>query len=82
MAEKQTSNCPAQAIVDLSPEQIEKIKPFVEQWQNSKGLVIGSLGEHNGDYRIGFRQVPTETGKQIIRIVDEYYEGEKSDVNS
>ena len=78
MSDKKTSNCPAEAIVDLTPEQIEKLKPFLEKWQTGKGLVIGSMGEMNGNYKIGFRQVPTETGRQIIEIVDEYYKGESN----
>lgn len=81
MSEKFSSKCPPQALVNLSAEQIDQMKSVINQWEQSKGLVIGSLGELDGIYNIGFRQFPTEIGKQIIQIVNDYYKGE-TNVNS
>lgn len=81
MSEPKSSKCPPDVVVNLSPEQQVEMKSTIEKWQSSKGLIIGSLHDKDGKYLIGFRQFPTEIGNQIIKIVNDYYEG-GNNVNS
>jgi hypothetical protein len=78
MSEKHSSNCPPQVVIRLNQFQVDEMRSNIDLWQENKGLVIGSFHEKNGKYLVGFRQFPTEVGDQIIKIVNEYYEGESN----
>ena len=84
MSDIKTSKIAAEVVIDPTDEQLMQLSMFIEQWKNSKGLVVGAFAEREGKYKIGFRQVPTELGNQIVKIVDDFYaeNGGQSDVSS
>lgn len=67
----------AQASLKLLPEQKEELSALIESWQTQKGLVVASLNEDEDEIYVSFRQVSSELGYQIIKLVDDYYSEEK-----
>lgn len=73
MAEIETSKVAAEVVIDATPQQVMEMSMFIEQWQNSKGLVVGTLAERDGIYKFGFRQVPPDLGAEIMQLVNDFY---------
>ncbi|HQU82980.1 MAG TPA: hypothetical protein PKY59_07650 [Pyrinomonadaceae bacterium] len=83
MSEIKKSKVAAEVVVDATPQQVTYMSQFIQQWENSKGLVIGTLAERNGAYMFGFRQVPPELGAEILQIVNDFYAngGQQNETN-
>lgn len=83
MSDSKSSKIAAEVVIDPTPEQLRQMSMFIEKWQTTKGLVVGAFAEKDGAYKIGFRQVPPELGKQIFKIVDDFYaeNGGQTDVS-
>lgn len=81
MQKNNESRVVAEVVIDPTPQQLTEMSMFIEEWQTSKGLVLGAFAKRDGKYKIGFRQVPPELGNQILKIVDDFYSqnGEKKD---
>lgn len=73
MAEIVTSKVTAEVFITLMPEQEKQLEDFIKMWQTNNGLIIGSLGELNGEFVIGFRQFPKEIASQIFKIAEDFY---------
>lgn len=79
MSEGITSKVQAEVIINLTLNQKADLEPLLNCWVAHGGLMVGGLAQQENEIKVGFRLVPDELGRQIIKIVDDYYGG-NSDV--